>query len=132
MRLSARPITTYNTVNSYSFGNQWQIRSGEPNTLYFQLVDLDQLDGKTPLRRIPAVGATMQIKFPSIDDDQTILVTAAQVSASDTSLWSIPLTAVQTPASGNVIFYLTESAVIRSFSVVNMLVVEYPGSEGSC
>lgn len=134
MRLSARAITTYNGINSFGFGNQWQIRAGEPNTLYYQLVDLDQIDlsTKAPLRYIPASGATMQVKFPSIDDSMTLLITAAAVSASDGSLWSVPLTALQTPASGNVIFSITEGSVTRSFSGLNILNVELVGQDGSC
>jgi hypothetical protein len=128
MRLSAKAITTFNGINSFVLGTQWQIRAGEPNTLYFQLVDLDQAN----LRYIPNAGATMVVTFPSIDDSAVINVNASQVDAADGSLWSVNLTALQAPFSGNVVFALTEGSVTRRFSVLNAISVEYPTNNGSC
>ena len=33
MRLSARVILNYANVNNFSYGNQWIVRSGDPNTV---------------------------------------------------------------------------------------------------
>lgn len=137
MRLSARPIVNFNSINSMDFGNQWIIRAGDPNRLYFQLVDLDKTDGsacKTPMRYVPqpvTPPATMQVTFPSIDDDVQIVATATQVSA-DGSIWYVDLAADQIPGSGSVQFALTMDGAIRRFGVLNMMSVEYPDADGSC
>lgn len=134
MRLSAKVILNYANINNFDYGNQWTIRAGDPNTLYFQIVDLDKVDPatKTPLRYIPAAGATLQVKFGSIDNSNVLVINATQVNASDGSIWSIPILSTQVPAGGNVTMSLTEGSAIRSFSVLNMLGVEYPGNDGSC
>lgn len=127
MRISAKALIPFNNVNSYSTANQWQIRSGEPNTLYFQLVDLDQ----DSLRYIAGVGsaAGVQVIFPSIDDNAVITATAT-VNANDPSIWSVSLSSVQSPFSGNVQFVVTEGSVTRRFNVVNMISVENPQNVG--
>lgn len=133
MKLSAKAITTYNHVNSFNFGNQWSIRSGEANTLYFQIVDLDQAS----LRYIVGVGLTsptvpsIAVTFPSIDDDDIIVVTATQVDPLDGSLWKIDLLADQVPSSGNVFFAITEGPKTRRFSMLNFIIVE-SATAGEC
>jgi len=41
-RLSARAIVNYANINNFSYANQWIVNAGDPLTLYFQIVDLDQ------------------------------------------------------------------------------------------
>jgi hypothetical protein len=133
MRLSALPITSFNGINSFCTGNQWIIRSGDPNTLYFQLIDLDQTCGcSCPSRYIAAPGSTMLVTFPSIDCGNTIQITATQ-NTMDGSIWSIPITPIQRPFGGAVKFSLTSGSSTWNFSVINMLCVEYfnNGSDGS-
>lgn len=128
MRLSAKALVNFSDVNHFSQGNEWNIRSGEPNTLYFQLVDLDQAN----LRYISlADGVTMAVTFPSLDDASVITVAATQETA-DPSIWTVALTADQVPESGNVQFAITEGAVVRRFSVINLMAVEDPINDGSC
>lgn len=132
MRLSAKAITTFGTINALNFGNEWTVRAGDPNTLYFQLVDLDQ-DG---LRYLAGVGggntpASVQVTFPALDDIQVLSIAATQ-DANDKSIWSVVLLPSQTPRSGNVQFAVTEGANVRRFNVLNLMSVEYPLSDGSC
>lgn len=137
MRLSAKPIVDYTNINNFDFGNQWTIRAGDPNTLYFQLVDLDKVDNtpcKAPLRYMPqpvAPPAVVTVTFPSIDDATQITATATQVSG-DPSIWSVTLAPNQIPGSGNVQFALTVDGTIRRFGVQGMISVEYPDNDGSC
>lgn len=134
MRLSAVAITNFYSVNMFTTDDQWAIRSGEPNTLYFQLVDLDNTDcdGKNPRRFVPlSTVTTMSVTFPSINSGSAITVSASQDST-DKSIWSISLTNVQVPASGNVLFSITQDSVTRTFGVGNFITVEIPGNEGSC
>ena len=52
-RLSARPIVNFQNVNSFKYANQWTVSAGNSNTLYFQLVDLDQCG----LRYLAGIGS---------------------------------------------------------------------------
>lgn len=134
MKISARVVKSYANINNFGFGNQWEIRAGEPNTLYFQLVDSDLAakDG-CHFRYIPTGTVnSVDVVFPSIDDDAGLVVAATAVSASDGSLWKVDLTALQVPSSGNVVLKLTQDGVVRSFGIINGITVEYPGQEGSC
>lgn len=137
MKISARVVKNYVNINNFGFGNQWEIRANEPNTLYFQLVDSDlaSKDG-CQFRYIPIAGCVdpieMNVIFPSIDDDSVLTIPATPVDAADGSLWKVDLTALQVPASGNVVFELIVCGVTRRFSIMNGIQVEYPGSEGSC
>lgn len=138
MRLSAVVVQNYASINNFSYANEWQIRANEANTLYFQIVDLDMSDctTKQPLRFIPqpcgSVAPVVTVTFPSVDDDAILTIAATPVDAADGSLWQVDLTALQTPASGNVIFNVTSNCVPRAFGVKNLLRVEYPGDDGSC
>jgi len=40
--LSAKPIINFCGVNLFTWANQWTINSGDPVTLYFQLIDTSQ------------------------------------------------------------------------------------------
>jgi len=128
MRLSVKPLKNFQNVNSFDFATEWNVRLDEPNTLYFQLVDLDQ-DG---LRYIPT-GAmpSMQVIFPAVISTNTITKSATQVSALDGSLWSVSLLETEKPSSGNVQFTLTEGGVTRRFVLLQGLVVEL-FNQGGC
>lgn len=134
MRLSSKAILNFANINNFDFGNQWAVRAGDPNTLYFQLVDLDQMDPptKSALRYIPASGAIVTVTFPSIDSAAVVTVTAALANAADGSLWSVALTSTQIPATGNVLMSVNEGGAVRTFSVINMMSVEYPSTSNSC
>lgn len=153
MRLSAKPIITFGNINNYSFGNQWIVRAGDPNTLYFQILDIDQaisgnnqgfgiFSGITPvgttagLRYLVGIGGSNQpfgvtVTFMSIDNTKSIEVQAVQVDPNDSSIWKVSLASIQTPGGGNVQFAVQEGSAIRRFSVTNMLGVEFPNN-GSC
>lgn len=132
MRLSCKAITNYANINQFDYSNQWSIRAGDPNTLYFQLIDLDQAG----LRYMAGVGGSNQptsllVTFPSIDDSAVISVSATQES-DDKSIWKVVLGTNQTPGSGNVVFAVTEGSNVRKFSALNFITVEYVGEDGMC
>ena len=153
MRLSCKAIIVYNSPNSYVTGNQWVVRAGDSNTLYFQVVDLDQgpatpiagvpyssypLAGNTGLRYLvgldlvaPAT-ASIQVTFPSIDPTKSVVLAATQVTPADSSLWSVTIPSAAQPAGGNVMFAVTEGTNTRSFSVLNLIGVEFSNNDGSC
>ncbi len=147
MRLSADFIVNYANVNQFSYQDQWKVRAGDPVTLYFQLIDLDQpaagcscsggLFG-TGLRYIAGTGLVapaapnVLVTFPSIDNSKVIQLIATQVSPFDGSIWQVTLAPTQVPGSGNVLFQVTEGTATRTFSITNGMSVELPGSNGSC
>lgn len=128
MRLYAKAVINYENINNFDTADEWNIRAGEENTLYFQLTNLN----KNGLRFIPTVGSTVEVTFPSIDDDSIITVSAAQVDVQDGSLWKIDLSDTQIPSSGNVLFSVVSGGVTRKFSVLSLISVEHPGEDGGC
>lgn len=139
MRLSARPLVNFLSINSFCIANQWLIRAGEKNTLYFQLIDLDQASAccgtSGGSRYIPGVGAgntpvSVVVTFPSIDCTKTIQATAVQ-DPNDASIWSVSLSSSQIPQGGAMNFAITQGTTLRNFSVFNILGVEWPGNQGS-
>lgn len=130
MRLSSKPIINWCNVNDWNIANQWSIRAGDPNTLYFQIVDLDQ----NGLRYIAGVGASnqpasMQVTFSSIDSTNVIQKTAIQ-DPNDGSIWSFNFIPADIPHGGAVQFQLTQGSTVRTWVVINMLCVEYPTNVG--
>lgn len=156
MRLSARPITNYCNVNDFSFGNQWIIRAGDPNTLYFQVVDLDESTAAPTgsfgnISGGPGCGASMgsaqryllgigtanqpylvKVRFPSSNNRKVVFLFATQADPNDSSIWTITIPPDLQPFSGNVQFEVIQGQNINRFSVQGMLNVEYPQNEGSC
>lgn len=121
MRLYAKPIKNFATINQFDYATEWNIRKGEPNILYFQLVDLDK-DG---LRYLPTDSIySVQVVFPAVDSLGSITKSAFQVSTLDRSIWSVSLGELESPFSGNVQISLTEGSVTKRFSLLDGLVVE--------
>jgi hypothetical protein len=155
MRLSANLIRSYNTVNSFTFGD-WTITANEANTLYFQLTDLDQIpwemfnDVSWPgviqqqsvipnsLRYLTGIGSLNQpvivtVQFPSLNcSSSPLTIVATPVSPNDSSLFMVSLTALQVPGTGNVIFTVQEGLNIRRFFVQSGITVINPLNLGSC
>lgn len=155
MRLFARPLLNFANINSFSYGNQWIVRAGDPLTLYFQLFDLDQgpasvigapnpfgfqgsptLSGNVGLRYIAGIGVSNQpvqvtLTFPSIDDTKVITAIAVQ-DPDDGSIFKVSLSSNQTVNSGAVQFAIAEGSAIRRFNVLNLMTVEFPQADGSC
>lgn len=156
MRLSAKAIVNYANINSFSYGNQWIVRAGDPLTLYFQIVDLDQgpanvigqqnftsipggspLQGNVGLRYIVGVGSSntpsqVTVTFPSIDSAGVITAIATPADASDLSIWKVVIPANQQPNAGNIQFAIQEGSATRRFNVLQLLNVEFPENDGSC
>ena len=157
MRLTSIPIINFSTINDFQESSQWTIRASDPNTLYFQLFDLDNvtttsspylpLNGgffnaaipSQPQRYIAGVGtsnqpASMTVTFPSLDPSNILTFTATP-NANDASVWSISLpgytNSAQAPSSGNVIFRLTQGLNTVTWVVQNMVSVEMT-NQGCC
>jgi hypothetical protein len=121
VRLYAKPIKNYANINQFDYGTEWTIRKDEPNTLYFQLVDLDQ----ESLRYLPSdASCSVQLTFPALNSTSSFIKSATQVSALDRSIWSVSLSESEVPFSGNVQIALVEFGVTRRFSLIDGIVVE--------
>ena len=133
MRLSASLIVNYGNINLFSYTNQWKVRGGDPNTLYFQLIDLDQ----NSLRYLAGIGSSNQpftivVTIPSIDNSKVLQFTAIQADPNDSSIWKINVASTQFLNTGNVFFQVIEGSNTRNFKLMNALRVELPGQDGSC
>lgn len=149
MRLSAKAILNWANVNDFEYASQWIVRAGDPLSLYFQLVDLD----KSPIKSVPTqyfrggntsspalrylagIGSNNQpvqviVTFPSIDDRKVITLIATQPDSNDSSIWMVSVPASMQPGTGNVLFSVAEGNATRTFTVLQMIAVEYPGSDG--
>lgn len=154
-RLTSVPIINFSTINDFQETSQWSIRATDPNTLYFQLFDLDNVSvppfnpmnsgffnaaiQTSPQRYIPGIGSSnqpmvMTVTFPSLDPTKTYTFVATP-DPNDNSVWSFNLPGYTNssiaPASGNVVFSLTQGTKIWTWTVINMLATEMT-NQGSC
>jgi hypothetical protein len=72
----------------------------------------------------------IRVTFPSIDCTAAFTLIAQQ-NPNDGSIWSVTIPVTNTPQTGNVTFQLFEGNNVTSFSVLQMIVVGYPGCDGS-
>jgi hypothetical protein len=158
MRLTSVPIINFSTINDFQTSSQWIIRATDPQTLYFQLFDLDNENTASPASYFPlnggffnaaiqtapqrytaGVGASnqpfsMTVTFPTLNAGQTLTFNATP-NPNDASVWSITLpgysNTAYAPASGNVIFSLTQGLITVTWVVVNAIAVEMT-NQGCC
>jgi len=123
--LTARLMKNVVDVNHFQYTTQWNLREGNPATIYFQLADGEQLNAQSePLRYMPESGATVSATFSSVVSGNVVNKIAVQPFSQDTSIWKITINATDTIAQGNFVFTLTEGSVVRTASVMNGIVVE--------
>jgi hypothetical protein len=121
MRLSAKPIKNFANINNFDQATEWNIRKGEENVLYFQLVDLDK-DSLRYMPLDPAYG--VQVTFPALNSAGTIVKAAVQANVHDRSIWQVTILSNENPSSGSVQFSLTEGSSTKRFYVLDMAIVE--------
>ena len=155
MKLSANLIRSFNSLNSFTFGD-WSIRANESQVLYFQITDLDQIPWQTyndvswpgiiqqqsvisnSLRYLTGIGSgntpvVVTVTFPTLNCNSSALnVVATPVDAADSSLFMVSLTQLQVPGSGNVIFSVQEGSNIRRFFIQDGITVQDPLNLGQC
>lgn len=135
MRLSGKILKNVNNVNSWSYASQAYMMEGQVNTLYVQLVDLEQsisinpekspANPDSPIRYISqAASLSVFAKFSSIDDSAEFEITGTQPFAQDRSIWKFELTSSQAPSSGYVQIRIVEDGVERKFNIKNAISVD--------
>lgn len=113
MKLALIALKNYNNVNSFQEVTEISLQQGNPSTLYFRVVDLDQSpgDGKY-FRFVPSTDATMTITLNDLDTNNIVTKVATMVSsADDRSIWSIPILATDRFTKNSLIATLTTSSV---------------------
>lgn len=131
MQLSSKLVKNLESVNSWAYTDSWTIgrdgSSGEAATFAFQIVDLD----REGIRYVPSAQATLEIIFPSLNNETVLTKVASFPYADDRSLWTVSLLSTDLPQSGVVRFSLTDGGVTRRWSVTQALRVNKVNG-GSC
>jgi len=120
-RLGAQVLRAVVNQNSYDFANQFEHMQQSADELYIQLVNRDYNLGGTPqgIRYLPAAGSVLTVTLPSIDAAKNKTYTAIQPFAGDLSIFKILILATDDFGSGNILLSLTESAVVKTFVILN-------------
>ena len=94
MRLGFEILSNVQSVNSFEEPISYTLYLGNPDTLYFRLVNLDEKDTNcgTYERWIPGSGDTATVQFNSIDSNKNLSKVATQpFAADDRSIWSVAI-----------------------------------------
>lgn len=125
MLIGAVMLRNVQGVNSFQRNTQVMLRQGNPATVYFQLVDLEQADQNgTYLRYIPAAGASITGSISSINQQYVVQRLASQPFSQDLSIWAMNLLATDTITTGNFMFTLAEGSLVRTGYVQNAIIVQ--------
>src|SRR5512133_3763167 len=91
MLLSARPLNSVNDVNHFDTVTVLEMTQGDTSDIYLQLVDVsvDKSFDPSGRRYMPLAGATLQVTIQDIDSGTTIVASATQPFANDTSIWRV-------------------------------------------
>lgn len=114
MQLSFRLLEDVQNVNSMDAATEVSVASGDPQSVYLQLVDYGRLrsDPESPsVRYVPAVGALLSVIFENLDVAKKVTKVAAQPFATDGSIWKVDLTSQDTAKLAGTVsmsFTLTE------------------------
>lgn len=96
MFLGLRLLESVADVNRWSTTAVITAVTGDPQEVYVQLVDRNRLtgcvEGQAAARYMPAVGASMELTFESLDAAKRVVKTAVQPFALDPSIWQVTLT----------------------------------------
>lgn len=113
MKLALIALKNYSNINSFQEVTEISLQQGNPSTLYFRIVDLDQStgDGKY-FRFVPSSNATMTVTLTDLDINNTVIKVASMpASLDDRSVWSIPILSTDRITKNSLIATLTTSGV---------------------
>lgn len=128
MRIAFKILDKVQNVNSFEEVNEIALQSGNPGTLFFRLVNLEESvcpdDGQSYLRYIPATpGTSINVKFDNIDSTKQITRVASQpYPLDDRSIWSIPILATDKIAFDSMTVELTigsDTYTLRSLTTIS-------------
>lgn len=126
--LSARILTDVANVNNFRYANQARFTAGDPQTIYFQLLDATQDSDRNPpgRRYVPLAGALVQVTIGLIDQTKQIIRAASQAfPTSDPSIWALTIFSTdQLRGMYDLRFQLTEGLSVRLGVVHNAVWVD--------
>lgn len=118
MNISLKFLDSVQNVNSFDEVNTFSLIQGNAYELHFRLFR----DG---LRYVPAVGATISVKFDNIDTNKVITRSAAMAfSADDRSIWKVLVLATDSIAPNSMSATLTEGSTVTKLVVNSSLLVQ--------
>ena len=120
MRFGIKVINQYDNVNSFYYGTEWMIRTGDTKNLYFQLVNLDSAD---EIRHMLASGSSVTLTFPNLGS-AAVVKSALQADPLDSSIWYVSIVATDVIATGSVFFDVVEGGISSKFGVSQAINVE--------
>ncbi len=140
MRLSARILGEFSTVNSFDYNAAGaEFMAGDATEIFFQLVDVEQHsqdNGFSPagLRYVPDTGATLLVSVLNLDSSKQFSRIATQPFLSgriDPSIWKFSLLATD-PVKGtsSLKLTLTEGTVVHTALLKNILLAS--GTMDNC
>lgn len=145
MRLALIALKNTMSVNSFSETFSLQTSQGQPSTLFFRLVDLDQPltinlgggygytylgyvapsndnPGNGYTRFIPAIGSTMVFNLTSLDPAAQVLKVGVQpFPLDDRSIWDINILATDNISYNNIVATLNMNGVIYQVPVISAI-----------
>lgn len=120
MKLGIKMLDGDSTVNKLTYLNQVELSPGETGTIMFQLIDM--VSGN---RYMPEAGATMTAKMVSTNNNNVISKIPSKPFATDGSIWSFPMSAVdsQKAAGVNLEIVLTEGSNVKKVWAQSVIVM---------
>lgn len=109
MRLAFVLLKNVQNSNCFQEVEEYVLQTGNPDTIYFRLINLDQRDPVTGryLRFIPDTAATGQLTLGSIDQSKVIQRAATTpFTADDRSIWQVPILATDFVSANGASFQL--------------------------
>jgi len=124
MRLGFQIISNVQNVNSFQTPESYTLYTGNPDTLYIQLVNLDQPnDCGGYMRWIPLIADTLTVQFSSINCNKNLSKTGVQpFAADDRSIWSVPILAGDEISAQGIMVTLVSAGQSYTLLAVNQLV----------
>jgi hypothetical protein len=129
MRLGFVFVNNYQNVNYFNEVPSIEISNGNPDTIYFRIVNLDTKDSNGKfLRYIPASGSIVSVMFNNIDSTKIANKIASMVSVDDRSIYSVAVMPTDILSSQSFEATLTEGSNVIKLKPIGMLVINQAGS----
>ena len=123
MLLGAKLLKNNAILNDFKVLSQVVLKSGDPTTIYFQLVNREA--ETKDLRYIPSSTATVTVTFPALDQAKIVTKTASKVfPTDDRSIWKVTLNASDKVFTGDIRISLVEGADTFNATIQQALQVE--------
>jgi len=129
MRLGFIFLNNYQNINSFNEVISLEVNNGNPDTIYFRIVNLDSMDANGKyLRYIPAIGSHLSVVFNNIDSNKLAYKIPSPVGADDRSIYMVHVMRTDTLSAQSFEVTLFEGFNIIKLKPASMLVVSEAGN----